>query len=166
MHTGRQNADAFRPYCLTSLDFRLCCRHENPKGESLMKFAWISALSVLAAVAPAAWQRIFKAVRSTSAPYLAQGKWKTFSNGAPIVPAVPSMTTWPRFNWRFSLRLLTLRSEDEPCGGAQPIAPVRLTHGAGGPGRSAPAKRRACDTALSRLPIPLSRRSQAGSIPP
>ncbi len=50
---------------------------------------WLS--DQIAAAAPAEWQRIFVAAKNTAAPYLAQGKWKTFAADAPVVPGIAAV---------------------------------------------------------------------------
>ncbi len=52
---------------------------------------WLSPTN--AAAAPAEWQRIFKSAHATSAPYSAQGKWKTFSIGTELVPGIKAVAT-------------------------------------------------------------------------
>ena len=50
---------------------------------------WLS--DQFAAAAPAEWQRIFVAAKNTAAPYLEQGRWKTFSANMPIAPGITAV---------------------------------------------------------------------------
>ncbi len=47
---------------------------------------WLAAANE--AKAPAAWKRIFATARTSAAPYLQHGKWKTFTIGAELAPGI------------------------------------------------------------------------------
>ena len=50
---------------------------------------WLSASNE--AKAPAAWKRIFATARTASAPYLGNGKWKTFKIGSELFPGINTL---------------------------------------------------------------------------